>query len=80
MMRRVIWAAGFLCLVVTTATAEDLLRICSAAYPGGCALYVYDYSGSVYDFHSLWCSGELIYESGGLGGKIGSHGNCRYFL
>jgi hypothetical protein len=80
MRKRLSSLIAFLCLIVGTATAEDLLRICSAYYPGGCSLHIYDYSGSINDFHSLWCGGDLIYESGGLGGRIGSHGNCTYFL
>ena len=43
-------------------------------------MYIYDYSGTVFDYHALWCSGDLIYEGDGFGGKIGSNGNCLYFL
>ena len=80
MRKRFFSLVAFLLLIVGTATAEDLLRICAAYYPGGCALHIYDYGGYIYDFHALWCGGELIYESGGLGGRIGARGNCTYFL
>ncbi len=80
MAKRLLTAIVFSCLFVWPTAALDLLRICSAYYPGGCSLHVYDYSGTAYDFHALWCGSDLIYESGGFGGSIGSHGNCRYFL
>lgn len=80
MARRLLFTLILLCLVAVPVTAEDILRICSAYYPGGCALHIYDYGGAIYDFHALWCDGELIYEGGGWGGSIGSNGNCRYFL
>ncbi len=80
MLKLVLSAAIFLCLAAASILESDLLRICSADYPGGCSLRVYDYSGSIFDFHALWCGDEMIYESSGLGGKIGSNGNCRYFL
>ena len=76
---RIVISLLLLAVVVPTATAEDILRICSAYYPGGCSLHIYDYRDGAHDFHALWCGGELIYEQGGLGGRIGSHGNCRYF-
>jgi hypothetical protein len=80
MLQRLIPLSAILCLLAFTATAEDLLRMCAAYYPGGCSLHIFDYTGTAYDFHSLWCGDELIYETGGLGGLIGSHGNCRYFV
>ena len=59
-------------------TAEDLLRICYARYPG-CTLYIFDYRYTPYDFSALWCGGDFIYEQEGFGGRIGSGSECVYF-
>ncbi len=75
---------GFLLLTAALAIplssmAEDLLRICYARYPG-CTLYIYDYRDGAYDFSSLWCGDEFIYEQSGFGGRVGSGSECVYFV